>query len=79
MSDPWDKRPEPGRTNDDPMCINCDCRASFSCRRFIAEPYQGEEGPTIFINPVPELLGGLLCASFDPATPHPSHGTPTHD
>lgn len=31
--EPWDKRPAPGRSNDDPMCINCHCPSAFSYGR----------------------------------------------
>lgn len=67
----WDTRPPPGGSNDEPMCINYDCPSSFSCRRFSQEPYQGRKG-TVFINPTPTLLSGLLCESFDPDVPNPS-------
>jgi len=63
---PWDTRSAPGRTSDDPMCINLDCPSCFSCRRFNHEPWQGKSGPTIAINPEPDVLGGRLCGNFDP-------------
>lgn len=69
----WDHRPPPGRTNDDPMCINCGCPSAFSCRRFSQEPHQGGSA-TIFIDPEPKLLNGLLCEDFDPDCPSPSSG-----
>lgn len=61
----------PGETNDNPMCINMYCPSAFSCYRFASEPYQGESG-TISIDPAPDMLGGLLCASFYPLDPHPT-------
>ena len=61
---------EPGKSREDPMCINMYCPSAFVCRRFIAEPYQG--GPaTIFIDPAPDQLGGRLCEDFDPAEKNP--------
>ncbi|WP_022684630.1 hypothetical protein [Sphingobium bisphenolivorans] len=62
----YETRPAPGLTNDDPMCINLYCPSAFSCRRFSHEPHQGPEGPTIFIDPRPTILGGLLCEDFQP-------------
>ena len=71
---PWDNRPRPGRVDGDPMCINLYCPSAFSCRRFSQVPYQG--GPaTIYIDPTPTLLNGLLCEDFDPDCPQPSRET----
>lgn len=66
-----DLRPLPGRSSADPMCINFYCPSSFVCRRFAQEPYRGRRA-TIFIDPTPDLLGGLLCADFDPAELSPA-------
>lgn len=71
MRSNWDKRPPPGGTNDDPMCINYECPSAFSCRRFSQEPYQGGRG-TVFIDPEPTLLNGRLCEDFDPDVPSPA-------
>lgn len=71
-----DQRPLPGKSSADPMCWNMFCPSALVCRRFAHEPYQGRSG-TVFIDPTPDLLGGLLCAEFDPAeinrsAPNPS-------
>jgi hypothetical protein len=60
-----DRRPLPGKSGDQ-ICVNLYCPSAFSCRRFSWDPHQGRRG-TVFMDGEPDLLDGLLCASFDPS------------
>jgi hypothetical protein len=68
-----DPRPaNPGKTDDDPYCIDLYCPSFLDCRRASWEPHQGEPATISFMEMPDQMLGGLLCSWFQPATFNPA-------
>lgn len=66
-----DPRTAPGKTEDDPACIDYYCPSFLSCRRGISEPWQDGPCTHSFFSMPDKQLGGLICSWFQPANFNP--------
>ena len=66
------RHPHPGATEDDPYCIDMYCPSFLDCRRAQWEPHQGGPATVSFFEMPDNLLGGLLCSWFQPASFNPA-------